>query len=203
MCRCSVPCGRAQLSVSLWLVWPFVNACGGNGVVEEGRLCFFVISLLLFQSCPISTVIIPDMKRTKVGSCSCPVQDLLKVTSILSCPYFIGGKTFICFFFCFDDNMLELLRPQWSPSCLGPGSCPWHGVCFGVVWLELWSVAPTASRWWAAPRWPSCCATWWAVSSGLKTFFSRCKAEIQTDSGTRAKRSFGVTHQHVSVFEKK
>lgn len=156
---------------------------GGNGVVERGAHGFSVISLSFpkiqssvvpSQSCPISTTIIPDMKEPTAA----PLIFLsernslaLEVTSLFSCVLIFQARD--CFFFFPPVLLLRTCQAFWersAPLCVfGPGICPYRGVCVrGMLEMScvLWF---KASWWWAAPRWPSCCVTWWCLSSEPKT----------------------------------
>lgn len=173
--NCNVPCDRAQSSVSLWLVCPFRKCMGGNGFVEKDN--FFCDSILSkntvldyaqFQQ-PLFLIWMDPH-----WGLFFPGQDLLalEVTSFLLCPYFPSGRLLFLFVVSFlAENMSEVPKTGVVPCVFRAWDLSLTWCLFlGLFWVELWFLAPTASWWgWAAPRWLSCCATWWSVSSQLKT----------------------------------
>lgn len=175
--NCSVLCSRAQSSISLWLVCPFCKCIGSNGVVErdDGSFLWFntfwKYSSWLFPSRatqfqqPLSLI----WRNSKWGLVLFQSEPYLR--SLLFCCVLIFQVG--DFSFCLLVLLLRTCQKFWDrsdPLCVrGLGFVLDAVFVFGVVWVELCSLAPTASWWWAAPRWPSCCATWWCVSSKPKT----------------------------------
>lgn len=161
--NCSVPCGRAQSGFFLLLVCPFSKCMGLNGLCKWMTAVFFYKYSSWLN--PISVAIIPNINGSFVFSA------LLWRSPLFSCVLiFRVGDFPFCLLLLFSRRTCQKFWDRTGPPCVrGLGLVLVVVFVFVVVRVELWSPAPTAGRWWAAPRWPSCCVTWWPVSSQLKT----------------------------------
>lgn len=149
----------------------FVNAWG---VMElwKGRWCFFCDFSWLFSSTASQFEHhYPWYEGTHSGVSFSHCSTCLRWPLFCCVFNFQIGRDFgFCSLVFFLLRACQTLWERSGPLCVwGLGLVLDVVFVFGVVWVELWSAAPTAGWWWAAPRCPSCCATWWSVSLGLKT----------------------------------
>lgn len=199
-CRCAAAvmfhvAEHSQAFPSDWFAL-FVNAWG---VMElwKGRWCFFCDFFWLF--CPRVT----QFEQSLSLIWRDPQWGLFffQSSTYLRWPPFCCVFNFqvgegCCFFRFLAESMSEVLKEKWSPVCLGPGICPWRDVC---VWGCLSWVVVCGSHsklMMSSPQVPVVLCNMMVCLFRTKDLFTRCKAEIQADSGTQAKLFCGVTHTH-------